>query len=589
MREHAFEREGGPENELLQALREALHDPSPTRFPLLVSAFVCVLAEPSDEGAFEEDAAGEEDIDDLSLDGVGVAEFAESLLAVDVAETTAALYALAALTPDEFLAHRLEAAAGRRRQPMPDAVRGLHAARITGAVLMGDELGDGDNVILGVTWPGGVTATLVTLVDHNLGTVVKDCFPVDEPLDVVVAMYEDLLRREGEPVEGRLVPMDVADARAVLSGAVDNGRGRGGFSPEYDWPAPRPFLEMLLRTMPADGNPYAGRPAYPAMSPEEVATGFAASAEARGLGLADGAPALSAVRLLVSHAAAEHGHPLRWSGATVEATLLRLALQGSDADDETLAAVPEVLAPLVRYVHGMLAVPETSRDATLEAVDHWLPVFEGMVADEALAEMRAEMMDLDRLAAGDPGPLTLRVLARAVGGPEALDALDDAPLPREPWRTGAVPDDVRDVVLEVAGQVDRWFEESPDVAALGSEREELLTATRRYLVGVAAGDPAVLRRRARTDITAWAAVSTVGRANRLVGYSPAPLRSKDLLAWFGLSGPATARADTLLRAFGGQPGRGGMAPDLGDPDLLTRSTRARIIRQRDAARGGRSG
>ena len=56
-------------------------------------------------------------------------------------------------------------------------------------------------------------------------------------------------------------------------------------------------------------------------------------------------------------------------------------------------------------------------------------------------------------------------------------------------------------------------------------------------------EPGVLRRRAKAVNTAAAVAWTVGRANELVGHSPSPVRSGDLMAAFGVATPS-GRAET---------------------------------------------
>jgi hypothetical protein len=71
------------------------------------------------------------------------------------------------------------------------------------------------------------------------------------------------------------------------------------------------------------------------------------------------------------------------------------------------------------------------------------------------------------------------------------------------------------------------------------------------------------------------------RANDSVGQHQADLSVADLLAWFGVKGSVSQRAEPLLRANGVNPHElfGTMA--LGTPDLLTAARRRDIIRLRD--------
>ncbi|MGH8909817.1 MAG: hypothetical protein ACRD0K_25820 [Egibacteraceae bacterium] len=81
--------------------------------------------------------------------------------------------------------------------------------------------------------------------------------------------------------------------------------------------------------------------------------------------------------------------------------------------------------------------------------------------------------------------IMLDVLRMAVGGPDRLADLDDAPLPDEPFAWSGIPDDIRDRVGDVLARCDRCCEELLDV--------ECRTACRRLLARAAAGDPNVFR------------------------------------------------------------------------------------------------
>ncbi len=84
-----------------------------------------------------------------------------------------------------------------RRHPVPLNVSGVRDIAVEQAAKIGDDLGDGDNVLLGLAWPdiGGVTA--VVYVDEAFGTRVKDVFLVPESFDEVCARYREVLASEG--------------------------------------------------------------------------------------------------------------------------------------------------------------------------------------------------------------------------------------------------------------------------------------------------------------------------------------------------------------------------------------------------------
>jgi hypothetical protein len=162
-------------------------------------------------------------------------------------------------------------------------------------------------------------------------------------------------------------------------------------------------------------------------------------------------------------------------------------------------------------------------------------------------------------------------LRRAVGGPQALDELDDAPLPDEPFAEERVPADVRERVAEVVELVDRCCDALLDV--------EHRTAARRLLAAVAEGNPSIFRRRGRAETAAAAIVWLVAKANRRVGYG-GDLASKDLLDFFGV-GPVSQRSEPMLAAIGVNPYDRGDVLDLESPVYLTSARRRQLIAERD--------
>lgn len=136
-----------------------------------------------------------------------------------------------------------------------------------------------------------------------------------------------------------------------------------------------------------------------------------------------------------------------------------------------------------------------------------------------------------------------------------------------------VADDIRPVVKEVLDSCDRCADELLDV--------EHRTAMRRFLSRAAAGDPAAFRRKASPIRCAAAVAWVICRANDIAGAYWSGLTVHDLLAWFGVKGSMSQRAEPLLRANGVDPHSLFGSMDLGAPDLLTSTRRRQIIAQRD--------
>jgi hypothetical protein len=162
-------------------------------------------------------------------------------------------------------------------------------------------------------------------------------------------------------------------------------------------------------------------------------------------------------------------------------------------------------------------------------------------------------------------------LRRSVGGEATLAALDDTPLPDEPFNWQPVPVDIHQRVTEVLGLLDRCCDERLNV--------EYRTACRRVLGCAAAKDPDIFRRRGRAETAAGAICWIVGKANDL--FSPA-MPVKDLMQFFGISqGSVSQRSEVFLRAMGVDPSDRYGSLDLGSPDYLISSRRAEIITLRD--------
>lgn len=545
---------------LIQGLRQSLRD-DPLAFILSVSTLLAALDVDGEAGP--------------AADGPTptAPELVDSFLGTDIAETTAALHVIAALTSDELTAARIRRELTSRRQPVPAVVRDLPDARVRSAAFVHDELGDGENVMLELLWPQGSEATAVIYIDHAVGTRIKDAFAVSNPMEAMRQRYRELIAEDGRG--GAVIEsLDLADARATLEVALAGVRHVEG-DPEDTWPGSRPFVEMLLRSLPRGGTPYAGPEAYRPTEAAAVLRDFLASPEAKSLALGEDGPELDAARVLVDYAATWSGHPLRWSARTVEVALTEQLPLNPAIPTDTLDAVPDVLGPLVRYSHRVAGTGQANHQLTMEAIGWYVAEFDDvreLGPDDDETDPLGD--DLLALLDGDPGPILRRHVIEVVGGEAALAALDVEPLPDEALDLSRVPEDVRPTVLDVGAWIDRWFAESPGAGRLGEVGTELRTACRRYLCAIAERDARVLRRKARTDTTAAAIVGTLGRANFLIGHPPAVVTHQEVHRWFGVS-PPSQRAHSLREAFGRPPGSGGDI--LGDASLLTSDLRASIV------------
>src|ERR1700691_4660756 len=241
---HNRRRQAGPHRRAagarLPAVRERLATGDPLDFLAYASTLLAAL-DPRGKNPFERDSAGDPD-------GVTLPMLIESFAEVALPETTALLAALAELGPDEMSRARARLALAGSPHPLPDWLARLGEASVYRAMQGTHVLGDGDNVMLGVRLPGH-ELTMVIYIDHNLGTVVKDAFPVSEPLDEVAGH----IGKATDDPDMTSADISLADARARAASAIELGKIM--FPPfETDtWPASRPLAEWLLRLMPAGG------------------------------------------------------------------------------------------------------------------------------------------------------------------------------------------------------------------------------------------------------------------------------------------------------------------------------------------------
>ena len=570
-----------PEDLLLREIRDALRSDDPTAVAVLVSSLLSVTSDWADEPVASLDDFFDDD-DDIPV-AIPVSMLVESFIGISYAETTAALTVMEPMLTDDLEAAKVRRVLAARRHPMPEYVTGVRDIEVTDAGHVGDELGDGDNVILGLYWPGTRGVTAVIYVDEAFGTRVKDVFLVPEPFDSVLHRYSELIAEQGRRPSD-VVEIDPADARASLDLAIRLGEApdapavpadwSGPDDEPLGWPAARPFVEMLLRRMPADGTPVLSSSTFPEMSAADAVAEFLASPE---FARVRGPHARAAAELIAVDAEQWAGHPLRMSPQQVELALSQ-RLPWTPAADEVLDAVDDVLPAYVRFAHARLGVPALATRETLDAVDEWLDDFDDARADAGDGIDHEFMAALAAARSGDLGPLLRHSLAARVGGSAELDRLDAEPLPPEPLTLDAVAHDIHDTVTAVSDAIDRWLDTSPAVVHLGGVRDEWRTACRRFLTGAASRDPGCLRRRASVEGRAGGVLWVTGRANRLVGYGGA-IPAQDLAADFGIKGSPSGKVTTMARAY--TAGRWDVDGDLTDARLLVSTVRAELVTVRD--------
>jgi hypothetical protein len=208
---------------------------------------------------------------------------------------------------------------------------------------------------------------------------------------------------------------------------------------------------------------------------------FLASPHATGLGLAD--DVLEDAAFLVAGAAeAFVGHPWRWSPVQVELALTQRIPWATDATDEALRAVEQVLPAFIRYAHQRLAVPRHATHETIAAVDEWMPEFHALCATPAIVSRDGKR---SRPAAGRLRPdLCTRWPSRLSPGRSMPSTTRRCPPTGARPRSGRRPPVARGspALVDVARGL-------PRVAHLGAVRA-VATASHRLLAAAAANDQA---------------------------------------------------------------------------------------------------
>lgn len=600
---------------LIGPLRQGLRAADPTAFWVTAAPIVTVLEEPGELSA-------------QLPDGV---DLLQSFIDVDVAETTALLHMVAAMSRDDLLRGRSRRALTSRRQPIPPEVTGLSQARVTGTQVFGD--GGGDNHLVELTLPGGVRATLLAYVARFPHLYLKDAFVMGERLDQVQERYTQILAVEGYDFADAVRTLDPAQTRASLEHALAGIRPDVAKKPEEgdQWPMLRPFVEFVLSLLPEGGEGYDQRGWLVGQGPGALRAGglggfgadlddwddddsipwdeaaefalddefdwgedppwidedgtdlaelFLSSPQAADL--EQGSRAAMLVRYLMVLSADLTDDPLVWDPDVVRGVLEDVLPTDPLIPPEMVDEVTVVLPALVAWAHHITEVDPDLTEAVRLMMTPLLTELPSRRSDPLARVMRSEALVDIALSSGDAGVFELALLAQRVGGNTELQDLDSEPLPLEQLDLDAAPDDVIEQMQEIDAALVAGLERvGGGQLDLGDAvlDVEFRTACRRFLTQVATRDASALRRRASARTTAVAVAWIVGRGNELVGHLPAPVRTGELLRAFGVKSTPSSRAGTLMRAAVLPQDHLGVS--LGSPDLLVGSARAAIMGHRD--------
>jgi hypothetical protein len=550
----------------MQDVAAALVDDHPLTLMFMVSSLLAAL-EPRRPSPFEQGPEPGLPTRD---------ELVRTFLDVDLLETSALLAVIAELSGEDIMRRRIRREITQRVHTLPRWLTELGRTTVEGVVEMVHVLGDGDNILIGMSLPDGSEFSLVVYIDHNMGSLVKDAFPVAEPLD---GLIEQMRVASGNDPDTTWTDLSPADARARILDGIE--RGAITFPPfETDtWPACRPLVEWAIGMLPAGGTGYECV-RWGGEERHELTERFFNSPFGADLDDADHRALLES--LLWFGTDYGPGDPLHWSPVVVEILLVDWIPRKIVADVPYLAKAPDVLRAFIPFCHHERGIRAALTADTLAALDHYEPEYQRTIRSPRPQGPAALLAAMGALNAQDPwhfldGELPsvpevmLDTLRQAVGGEDALDMLDDAPLPDEPFGWDLIPGDIHERVAEVLRLVDRCCEELLDV--------ECRTACRRYLGRAAAGDPHIFRRRSQARTAAAAICWCIGKANNIF---PDRMLVKDLMGHFGMGQSSVSqRSEPFLRAIGVDPHNQFGEMNLGSPDYLTSARRERILALRD--------
>lgn len=551
---------------MLITIRQSLAVREPLEFLLMASSLLAAL-DPRRVDPFER-------IKESSTARLTASEFCDTFIHTNCLEASAMLAAFAQMGDDEILRARARRALANRQHALPAWLAQLDGATATRATQMTHVLGDGDSLVVGVALPTSHHFSVVIYIDHNMGTVVKDGFAV--PLSIE-DMTSDMTARMDDP-DTVMSDISLADARERISEAIDDGAMVHPPLETDSWPACRPLAEWILRLLPLGGTGYV-RPQWDERAIESLTSRFFASPFSAGVASPDQHGMLEAILWFARDYGP--GDPLRWSPVAVEILLVDWIPRKIIASVDYVALAPNVLRAFVRFSHAERGIRPSLTAETLDAIDRYEPMFLSIIKSPHLQGPAALLAASGLLDSDDfegigahPSYVEWAIgwMSDAVGGPNALQALNDEPLVDREFSWVGIADDIHGKVAEVLSLCDHFCDDQLD--------DEYRSACRVFLAQVAKGDPNVFRRKSRIATAAAAVCWTVGKANDL--FTGGGMYVKDMMQYFGLTqGGVSQRAETMVRAAGYEMRRGYSDFNLGDLDLLVSSRRRQIMDLRD--------
>ncbi len=321
----------------------------------------------------------------ISMDGL-----IDSFVAIDVPQTTALLHAIHLIGPDSRRAQVSKVLAARSH-PMPDWVTALPDFELEGCHVIGQVFGDGDNYLIGGRWPGDRCLSMLVYIDHNLGTMVKDAFIADRPVDGLVAQFEELAG-DDEVIGLTSERADWADARTRLEEAIAYGDMVWPPTETATWPQCRALVEWMVGLLPSGGAGYEF-PAWSEDDEQELVEAFFSSEHGRALGENEDTRGIVETLIWLT-AQYRPCDPLRWSPASLEVVMLDRFPRKVVAPKTYMNKFPKVVKAFILYAHHERGMPSELTAEVMEALKEFTPVYREIVADtgrpqgaHALAEM----------------------------------------------------------------------------------------------------------------------------------------------------------------------------------------------------------
>ena len=542
-----------PQSELVAMAREAARSEDPLALLMMASSLLAVFDRRRDDQA---------NITGLIGDLVQSGDPAAAALALTIAT----------LGGEEDLARQIR---GRPRpaDALPAWLMNLEPVVVMEALELSEAFGDSTTLVIRIGTGGGYELAMSVLIDHNLRGALTDAFPWDRSWARVKSRYRTFARDPDVELH------QLAPANACARIAQANEHGDRQYPPHTSptWPASQPLLEWVLSHAPPGGTGYS-YPVWDDADRETFEQRFLGSVFATGFEPDDISLLESILWFAFDYGP---GDPYRWSPTSVEILLLDWLPRKIVAEVDYLDRAPRVLDSLVRFSHADKGVRPALTTQTVDAINDFALEYHELVrtdrpqgplavlASAGWYQHESAAMETDHDWRGELALLARRESAHQVGGHHVLASLDLEPLsqPAEPW--AGVADDGRASLEAIDDLCQRCAREFFD--------EEVGVACRLLLGDVARADLQVLHR-GRPEKAAAAICWIVGRANDVL-YQHRGLAVKDLLAWFGLTGSVSNRAQPMLRVLGIDPWQLSSHGSLGTDRYLS-STRRRAILSR---------